>query len=388
MVAIYLFNRALRLHDNICILEALRRSIVLPLFCVDPRQASPKKNPYFSPYALGFMLQSLEDLQEDLRSNYRSDLLLLLGEPHIILPKLISRLDVTHVYLNEDYTPFARKRVEEIRKACPGVEVVEVADHLLFDPKKVRTKAGTAHRVYTVFRNDTEKRKVDEPKKLSLKNGFLSTKQINDFQKGTGWSLLRKHSKYAPLYTPGGRKEGLRRLKNLPITQEKYAMCRNYLKYRTSNLSAYIKFGCISIREAWYGMGKIRNKTSGRDIKGELIWREFFYHYYIAYPEELGWKEKYPEAKVDAKAHPIVQKCYQDLDQTGFLHNRGRMILAHDLLHRQKIYWKSGDKMYAKRLVDYDPIVNIGNWRWIVKQPPFKHLIPRVQAEKWDRDCQ
>lgn len=263
------------------------------------------------------------------------------------------------------------------------MDIIEVPDYLLFDPEKVRTKGGTAHRVYTVFRNDVERRKVELPKKLSLKKHAFVSSIPN---KQAGWRLLRKYSKYSPLYTPGGRTEALRRLKILPNTQKEYATCRNYLSYRTSNLSAYIKFGCISIREAWYGMGKIQN-PSGRDMKRELIWREFFYHYYIAYPEELEWNKKYPEAKVNISAHSIVKKCFQDLDNTGYLHNRGRMILAHDLLHRQKIYWKSGDKLYARRLVDYDPIVNIGNWKWIVKQPSFKHLIPRVQAEKWDKEC-
>lgn len=385
MVAIYLFHRALRLHDNCGLQEALRNDIVLPVFCVDPRQVLPQKNPYFSPFALGFMLQSLEDLRSQLRSK-KSDLLLLFGEPHKLIPLLVEKKKITKIYVNEDYTPFARKRIQELRTACPTVDIIEVPDYLLFDPNKVRTRAGTAHRVYTVFRNNVEKRKVDHPQTLSVKHGFLSQAQLKPLQNPSAWRILKKYSQYAPLYTPGGRTEALRRLAILPQTQERYATCRNYLSYRTSNLSAYIKFGCISIREAWYGMGKIKN-PSGREMRRELIWREFFYHYYIAYPEELEWNKKYPEAKVDTQAHPIVKRCFQDLDQTGFLHNRGRMILAHDLLHRQKIYWKSGDRMYAKRLVDYDPLVNIGNWKWIVKQPTFKHLIPRVQAEKWDKEC-
>lgn len=115
MVAIYLFHRALRLDDNRGLQLAVDQDVVLPVFCVDPRQALPKKNPYFSPYALGFMLQSLEDIREQLQVNH-SDLLLLLGEPHIVLPKLVAKMKVTRIYMNQDYTPFARKRVEEIKK--------------------------------------------------------------------------------------------------------------------------------------------------------------------------------------------------------------------------------------------------------------------------------
>ena len=122
-------------------------------------------------------------------------------------------------------------------------------------------------------------------------------------------------------------------------------------------------------------------------LKKQLLWREFYYHCYIDFPESLEWDKQLPEAKLDSTAPDIVKACYNQLNETGFLHNRGRMILAHYLVHYKKIYWKSCDKMYATRLVDYDPFVNIGNWNFIKKQPKFKWLKPEVQYKKWDKGC-
>ena len=158
------------------------------------------------------------------------------------------------------------------------------------------------------------------------------------------------------------------------------------MTYKTSNLSAYIKFGCISIREAWQAFGNIPGQ-SGKDLQRQLIWREFYYHMYIDFPEYLEWEKNPEEAILDKQAPKIVKACFNQLDTTGFLHNRGRMILANYLVHNKKKYWKSCDKMYARRLVDYDPIVNIGNWLWIKKQPVFRWLKPEVQLKKWDKGC-
>ena len=157
------------------------------------------------------------------------------------------------------------------------------------------------------------------------------------------------------------------------------------MQYKTTQLSAYIKFGCVSIREVWEAFGTISIESS-KMLKKQLLWREFYYHQYIDYPEDLEWDKNPEEAIVDSKAPDIVKDCYETLDKTGYLHNRSRMILAHYLLHNN-IYWKSCDKLYATRLVDYDPIVNIGNWLFIKKQPKFKWLKPEVQSKKWDKPC-
>lgn len=368
----------MRLDDNIGLIKCLEESDkVLAVFCLDPRQANPRKNSYFSHHAFGFMNQSLQYLNKELNNK----LLLLEGEPHKVLPGIIKKYNILNIYINTDYTPFAKKRTEELKKVLP---VKEYQDYLLFNPGTITTGSNRAYRVYTPFLNKTKHKKVNRPIMLSnkLKNKFIKNIKVNN----KGWKYLEKYSKYSELYVPGNREEGLRRLEKIAETQKNYAKCRNYLKYRTSNLSAYIKFGCISIREVWEAFNNIRGK-SGRGLKDQLIWREFYYHYYNDFPEYLEWEKKSKEVGIKSSYPEIVQQCYNDLDKTGFLHNRGRMILANYLLHNKKKYWKDCDKMYAKRLVDYDPLVNIGNWLWIKKQPKFKWLKPEVQNKKWNKIC-
>lgn len=381
MNSIYLFQRALRLEDNLGLIECLKKSKkIYPVFCVDPRQADPINNPYFSPFALGFMYQSLQDLDKQLKK-YNSGLYIIYGEPHIVLKKLIKKHNIDRIYVNKDYTPFAIKRANELKNIS---KLIEIDDYLLYPVGKITTGTGKAYRVYTPFLNRTKGININKPTKL--KHNLLEKLTNDIYPENKAWNILKNNSKYSLDYTPGGRSEALNRLKKLNETQLNYFRCRDYLLYKTSNLSAYIKFGCISIREAWYAFDKIPGKSS-QDLKRQLIWREFYYQMYIDFPELLEWDKNPDEVKLDKKAPSIVKQCFDTLDKTGYLHNRGRMILANYLLHYKNKYWKSCDKMYARRLVDYDPIVNIGNWLWIKKQPKFKWLKPEIQDKKWNKNC-
>ena len=379
--SIYLFQRALRLDDNLGLIECLHNSNnVYPTFCVDPRQAT-NKNLFLSPFSLGFMLQSLQDLDNQLKK-YGKKLCILYGEPHNVLKEVIQKHKINNIYMNKDYTPFARQRAIDLQQIC---NVIEIEDYLLFPEGSIKTTSGKAYRVYTPFLRESERKKVKKP--IKMQNSLIK-KIINLQSDKKALTTLHKYSKTLTnsLHFPGGRQEALNKLNNLIDTQKHYDKCRDYLTYNTTNLSAYIKFGCVSIREVWEAFGKIESKSS-KLLKRQLLWREFYYHYYIDFPESLEWDKKAPEAKLDSKAPDIVKACYNQLNETGFLHNRGRMLLAHYLLHYKKIYWKSCDKMYATRLVDYDPFVNIGNWNFIKKQPKFKWLKPEVQYKKWDKGC-
>jgi len=325
------------------------------------------------------MLQSLEDLDKQLKK-VNSQLYILYGEPQKVLSKLVKKHNIKNIYMNKDYTPFADKREKQLQKLC---EIEQPDDYLLFSPKSIVSGSGKAYRVYTPFLRKTEQI-VKKPIKVSSSLTKKLAKIVYPEKKA--WGILKKYSKYSPYYFPAGREEGLKRLKNLNTSQKNYDKCRDYLTYRTTNLSAYIKFGCISIREVWEAFNKIPGK-SGKALKRQLMWREFYYHMYIDFPEKLEWSKNPPEAKLDNKAPDIVKACYNQLNKTGYLHNRGRMILANYLIHNQKEYWKSCDKMYATRLVDYDPLVNIGNWLTINRLPKFKVMKPEVQYRKFDKGC-
>lgn len=369
-MSIYLFQRALRLDDNLGLIKCLQESDkVYPVFCVDPRQADLKKNKYGSPFAVGFMWNSLQDLNKQLKK-HGSALYILHGEPHIVLKSFVKKHNITKIYMNRDYTPFAIKRTSALRKVC---DVVEVNDYLLFAHEDVANQSGAAYRVFTPFWNAVLNKKVPAPRRATPK---LLRKLVRGTPQKSALNTLKNNSRHSPVQT-GGREDGLRRLKRVKHTQKNYGKCRDYLKYDTTHLSAYIKFGCISIREAWAGFNA--------ELRRQLIWREFYYHMYIDFPELLEWDNHPPESKLSKNAPSIVKKCYKQLNETGFLHNRGRMILANYLL--ESTYWKSGDRMYARRLVDYDPLVNIGNWLWINKQPKFRRLKPERQI-KYDAPCE
>ena len=372
--SIFLFQRSLRLEDNLGLIECLNNSDkVYPIFCVDPRQAT-KKNSFLSQFALGFMLQSLEDLDKQFWE-FNKKLCFLYGEPHIVLKSFILKYQIETIYLNKDYTPFARQRASDLQNIC---NVIEVEDYLLFPEGSIRTGSGKAYKVYTPFLRQTEGKKVKKPIKVKYTEKLIN---VNSDKKAI--NILKKYSNFSDI--EGGRTEALYKLDRLKTTQQNYNKCRDYLQYKTTQLSAYIKFGCVSIREVWEAFGTISIESS-KMLKKQLLWREFYYHQYIDYPEDLEWDKNPEEAIVDSKAPDIVKDCYETLDKTGYLHNRSRMILAHYLLHNN-IYWKSCDKLYATRLVDYDPIVNIGNWLFIKKQPKFKWLKPEVQSKKWDKPC-
>jgi len=384
MTSIYLFQRALRLHDNLGLIKCLKESDnVLLVFCVDPRQAVKSKNKYFSHYSLGFMLESLIDLKNSI-SLQGSHLHVLYGQPHIVLKSIVKFNNIKSIYINKDYTPFAVKRTKELSKLC---KVIQVDDYLMYPLNKTLNKQFKPYKVYTPFKKVALTLKVDKVtentdfKKLS--SAKLINKKLFDNLKDNqmkAWEILNKYAKYSEFYRPGGRNEALKRLIEIKKEQKHYDKNRNNLMYKTTNLSAYIKYGCVSIREVF------RAFKGNPALVDQLIWREFYYHYYSFY-DELEWNKKPKEIKTNniiKKAPDIVKACVFQLENTGFLHNRGRMILAHYMLHELNYYWKDCDKYYANRLVDYDPIVNIGNWLWIVKQPKFKWLNFDIQQKKWD----
>ncbi len=388
--SIFLFQRGLRLDDNLALIKCLDNSTtILPVFILDPRQCIPNKNKFFSKWAFGFMHESLKDLNTHLES-IGSRLLIIEGLPHKILPMLIKKFDIMNVYCAKDYTPFAKIRESQINAIT---NLILVNDYLLFNPGDVLNKSGKSYKVYTPFKNTVAllEGKILKPNTVHFYttggSKFLKSKLIP--KNPTAWKYMEDISIGQPEF-PGGRISGMIALQNVGKTQQSYDKCRDYLKFKTSRLSPYIKFGCISIREVWKTFGSLPS-ASERMLKNQLLWREFYYHMYNANPELLEWDTKVsnlPTNILTTSITPdIVRESLQVLTSTGYLHNRRRMILATYLLHYKKIYWKRCDRFYAKFLVDYDPIVNAGNWLTIVGQPKFKWLKSETQQKKWDKSC-
>ena len=204
----------------------------------------------------------------------------------------------------------------------------------------------------------------------------------------------------------GGREHGLEKIKEITKKEfGEYSDTRNILMKHTTLLSPYIKFGCISIREVYYKVFELFNVD--HTLIDQLYWREFYYYIAYYFPRVLegkSLKEKYDNIKwrnskkqFEAWKHgltgfPVVDAGMRQLNICGYMHNRARLITSAILIKILNIDWKWGEKYFATMLIDYDPVVNNGNWQWgagcgVDSQPYFRIFNPWTQAKDYDPDC-
>jgi len=395
-----IFRRDLRIHDNSALLAALEKSEqVLPCFIFDPRQISTQ-NKYRSLPALQFMIESLLDLQDQL-IHAHGHLFVYTGEPVTVLADIIKNYNVNAVFVNTDYTPFSRGRDDQIKALCRNLGVIFESYHdlLLVDPETHLTKTGTPYRIFTPFFNSARAHAVPQPDQRMLYN-FFRDKSVRDTVLPTQAEKLLSQN----LDVRAGRKNALRLLNSLKKFKN-YEKTRDYPEFKTTELSAHNKFGTVSIREVYWA---IREQLgSNHELIRALYWRDFFtyigYHYphvfghaYRSQFEHLPWnnnKELFEKWCSGETGFPIVDAAMRQLNQTGFMHNRARMIAASFLVKDLQINWLWGERYFAQKLVDYDPAVNNGNWQWVASTgtdatPYFRIFNPWIQQKKYDPHCE
>ncbi|MFO7710246.1 MAG: deoxyribodipyrimidine photo-lyase [Candidatus Woesearchaeota archaeon] len=370
--SLFIFRRDLRDFDNTGLNEASRLSRkVTCAFIFDPRQQA---HPYFSENAFQFMLESLEAL--------KIPLTVMQGEPTKVIHNL-KGFDA--VFVNRDYTPFAIQRDKDIQKICEKKDIAfhSYADYLLLEPEIALKKDNTPYTKFTPFYRNAARFPIKRPDTYKPKN--LSSK------KGTLPKIKRKE-----LLIKGGRTNGLKLLKNIPAD---YETSRNMPSKNTSLLSAHHKFGTISIRESYW-------QKTPETFTQELYWRDFFTHIAYHFPYVFGkefqkrfqgirWKNNKKLFRLWCEGKtgfPIVDAGMRELNQTGYMHNRVRMITASFLVKDMHIDWRWGEQYFATKLIDYDPSVNNGNWQWSAStgcdaQPYFRIFNPWRQQERFDPDC-
>jgi deoxyribodipyrimidine photo-lyase len=273
-------------------------------------------------------------------------------------------------------------------------------DYYLHQPGTIVNGSGEPYQKFTPYYNTALKKKIESPagpRKIHFKRseshipGKISLEQaFNKFTKENPDILVH-----------GGRPEAIKTLKTAVRTQTHYPKTHNELDKQTTQLSAYIKFGCISIREAYKALhGK-------RDIIRQLIWRDFYANILYSFPHVLGhaMKQKYNKvhwhhntnwfkAWCDGETgFPVVDAGMRQLNETGYMHNRARLIVASFLTKTLLIDWREGEEYFASKLTDYDPASNNGNWQWIAStgadsQPYFRIFNPWEQAKNFDPDCE
>lgn len=411
-ISIFIFRRDFRIEDNIGLINALKKSnYVVPIFILTPEQLI--NNQYKSNNCIQFMIESLEDLNINLKK-YNSKIFYFFDTPHKIIAKILAKNKINAVFVNRDYTPYSQQRDEKIKEVCDKNNVVfeSYEDYLLQPVGSIRTGQDTIYTKFTPFFNTAKKIKVNDVTKNNYKNFIPRTHKIMYEFKGNIHKFYELNENIA---INGGRKNALKILNNIQHFKN-YNKDRNTLKIPTTRLSAYIKFGCVSIREVYH---KIKTKLGmSNDLIKQLYWREFYYN--VGYfnsdkvKDQRNFKESYDkipwitydkatqEQKKQWKAwcngqtgFPIVDAAMRQLNKTGFMENRGRLIVASFLV--KDMFWSpyEGEKYFSQYLVDIDWLVNsasCGNWGWISgasvdTQPFFRVFSPYQQSIKYDTDC-
>lgn len=390
--SLFIFRRDLRLEDNSGLIFALENSEkVIPIFIFDSAQIDEKKNKYFGKNSFQFMVNSLNELDKDLKKK-GSKLFVFEGQYEKVLDSVLKNEKIDSVFVNKDYTPFAIKRDGKIKEVCDKNDALffRIDDYTLSPIEEIETDQGNKYSVFTPFAKKASGYKVLKPVKNKYDNYFsgnLKTKNSNQ-------KLKIKNQK--GLILKGGREEALTLMK-------KKDFLKSYKKGRdlpaingTSKLSAHIKFGTVSIREVYY-WGEI-----SQTFISELYWRDFYLYISYHFPYVFGksfqkWadKIKWINNKKQFKAWyegktgvPIVDAGMRQLNKTGWMHNRVRMIVASYLTKNLLIDWRWGEKYFAEKLIDYDPSSNNGGWQWSASvgadPKPIRIFNPYLQTQKYD----
>ena len=399
--SLFIFRRDLRLQDNTALIAALENSEeVIPAFIFDPRQI--EKNSYKSNNAIQFMIESLTDLDQQLGTK-GGRLFVFCNTPEKTVEDLVLNENVNAVYFNRDYTPFALQRDAAISSVCEkhGIALNMLDDYLLAHPGQILKPDGTPYTVFTPFYRSARKNwVVPEVNKTRRSNYFrLHVKgayRLNDAKP----DLINNQN----LFTSGGRTAAKKLLRKIPRL-ENYDEMKNFPSIRgTTGLSAHHKFGTVSIREVYNEVVKYFGES--HTLIRELYWRDFFSHIGFHFPHvfkksfnqkynRLNWENdarKFKSWCIGSTGFPIVDAGMRELNKTGYMHNRVRMIVASFLTKDLHIDWHWGEKYFAKQLIDYDPAVNNGNWQWAAStgcdaQPYFRIFNPWLQQEKFDPEC-
>lgn len=409
-IALFVFRRDFRLHDNTTFIECVKRANenkykILPVFIFNPKQIDKNQNKYFSSNCVQFMIQSLKDLDQQLQDE-DGKLHYYHGNDIDIFNKISNKYTIKIVASNKDITPFALKRDEDVQYWCDkkGIEFLSMEDYTMYPIEQVRTNLGKSFEIYTPFYRRAIRIPVPEPHNIpEIINGFV--KKALGFEEP---NIDKYYTYNEHVEQKGGRGKGKDILENMRKGGfKRYKKDGDIpIKDATTKLSAYLKFGCVGIREAF----KIAKEAYGKEsqLVMSYYWREFYYNVAYHYPEilkgQLGevkstpihgryekssWntsEEDLEKWKTGQTGYPIVDAAMRYLNKTGWLHNRLRMIVAMFLVRDLNIDWRVGEQYFAQHLVDYDPANNSQGWCWVLSYR--RKFNPYKQTGKYDEQCE
>lgn len=387
-VNIFWFRRDLRLEDNTGLYHALNSALpVIPLFIYDTDILGKLENK--SDARVEFINKTIIEINAELKS-IGSSFLTVKGNPVDVWKKLVTEYDISEVFLNHDYEPAAVKRDKSVEEFLnkKGIKFNSYKDQVIFEKNEVTKSDGKPYTIFTPY----SKTWLDRLKKEDIKV-FSSEKLKNNFLKLNNKPLL--------LEDIGFKRSGIL----IPPKEINKSIISNYENTRdipsvngTTKLSIHLRFGTLSIRQL------VRSAVNLNDTwLKELIWREFFMMILHHFPysavtsfrheyDKISWRNDEEEfnAWCNGKTgFPIVDAGMRELNATGFMHNRVRMITASFLCKDLLIDWRWGERYFAEKLLDYELSSNVGNWQWAAgtgcdAAPYFRIFNPLSQQQKFD----
>ena len=390
-ISIFWFRRDLRLHDNVALFNALKSGEkVLPIFIFDTSilDKLPKNDARVS-----FIIKELRSMNEHLKS-FDASIDILHGKPIEVFESLIKKYQIASVFTNQDYEPYAIRRDQEILELLKSenINFNSFKDQVIFEKNEITKKDGNPYVVYTPY----------------SKKWIEAYEQINHIHYSSE-DLLSQ------LYTQSKAKElKLEELgfeeTNTPIKNyifnsriiNEYEETRNFPALdNTSKLGPHLRFGTVSVRQMVSRAEEQENKT----FLKELIWREFFMQILWHFPhthkdsfkpkyDRIVWRNNEDDFKKwcnGTTGYPMVDAGMRQLNNTGFMHNRVRMLVGSFLCKHLLIDWRWGEAYFAEKLHDYEMSSNVGNWQWVAgtgvdASPYFRIFNPTSQIKKFDKD--
>lgn len=397
-------RRDLRLYDNAALYHALKESSsVHCTFIFDSSILEALENK--ADQRVEFIWESLLQIKKQL-NKFNSDLIVKHGDPMIIIPELVKDYQCEALYMNKDYEAYAIKRDTEIVKKLK-VKNFQYKDQVLFEENEILTQSGTPYTIFTPYKNNHLKKIFFEGV-----NQFDCEVLSKNYAKLNLMPMLKladigfKKSNLKELPIPIGMDGGKLLIEDFRKRIHDYKLKRDFPGTKgVSYLSVHNRFGTVSIRQ----LAKIAlEKTSeGASVwLSELIWRDFYFQILFNFPhinEGKTFKLKYNDLKFEndpvnftawkegMTGYPIIDAAMRQLNKTGFMHNRLRMIVASFLVKDLLIDWRWGEAYFAEKLIDFDFSANNGGWQWAAStgcdaQPWFRIFNPILQSKKFDSE--
>lgn len=385
-VSLFWFRRDLRLEDNVALYHALQSEHpVIPLFIFDTDILDnlPKNDA-----RVGFIHECLQKINNRLK-NLGSSLLIKKGTTTEVWKFLFEEFAVSAVFLNKDYEPYAIKRdsaIEALAKAN-NASFFSFKDQVIFEELEITKADGLPYTIFTPYKDKW----LEKFKSVAPLQEYITINYLTNF--------YQNHFDFPSLEQIGFEQSTIK-VQPFNLSQiADYHETRDFPAMNTTSyLSPHLRFGTVSIRKLvdWaYWENKV--------FLSELIWRDFFMQILFSFPKVVGhnfksaydgiqWRNNEEDFKrwcTGTTGYPMVDAGMRQLNETGYMHNRVRMVVASFLCKHLLISWQWGEAYFAEKLLDYDLSANVGNWQWAAgtgcdAAPYFRVFNPNIQLQKFD----